>query len=219
MRLLIADDHALFRDSLSALVEARGHEVVGEAKDGEEAVELTRRLEPDIVLMDLNMPNKGGLEATRELLERQPGLRVVILTASTEDRDLFEAIRAGAQGYLMKDLEADAFFELLEGVLEGEPALPPELSRKLMREFASGGAEARQRDDPDALTDRELEVLEAMVQGVTSNRSLSRHLDVSENTVKFHVRNVLDKLHLHDRAQAVAYALRTGLVKTGPISR
>lgn len=219
MRLLIADDHALFRDSLSALVEARGHQVVGEAKDGEEAVTLTRRLEPDIVLMDLNMPKKGGLEAIRELLEQQPELRVVVLTASTSDQDLFEAIRAGAQGYLMKDLEADAFFELLEGVLEGEPALPPELSRKLMREFASGGSESRQREDPDALTDRELEVLEAMVQGVTSNRSLSRHLEVSENTVKFHVRNVLDKLHLHDRAQAVAHALRSGLVKTDQIRR
>lgn len=211
MRLVIADDHALFRESLRSLVEARGHEVAGEAKDGEEAVALARAFSPDILLMDLNMPRKGGLEATREILEEQPDLRIVVLTASTRDEDLFEALRAGAQGYLLKDLEADAFFELLEGVLEGEPALPADLSRKLLREFATGGTAAV--EDPDALTARELEVLEAMVGGVTSNRSLARHLEVSENTVKFHVRNVLDKLHLHDRAQAVAHAIRSGLVR------
>ena len=212
MRLLIADDHALFRDSLKGLIEARGHDVVGEAADGEEAVALARRLRPDVLLMDLDMPKKGGLEAARELLAERDDLRIVILTGSTSDQDLFEAIRAGAQGYLMKDLAADAFFELLEGVLEGEPALPPELSRKLMREFATG-RESSRWEDPDALTDRELDVLKAMVSGVTSNRSLSLHLGVSENTVKFHVRNILDKLRLHDRAQAVAHALRTGLVE------
>lgn len=212
MRLLIADDHALFRDSLRSLLEARGHEVAAEARTGDEAVELARTADPDVVLMDLAMPGKGGLEATREILAERPDVRVVVLTASTQEEDLFEALRAGAQGYLMKDLEADAFFDLLEKVLRGEPALPPELSRKVLREFASGGAAQRERVDPDALTDRELEVLAAMVQGVTSNRALARHLGVAENTVKFHVRNILDKLHVHDRAQAVAHALRKGLV-------
>lgn len=216
MRLLIADDHTLFRDSLRSLLEARGHEVAGEARTGEEVVELVRTAEPDVVLMDLAMPGMGGLEATREILAERPDVRIVVLTASTEEGDLFEALRAGAQGYLMKDLEADAFFELLEKVLRGEPALPPELSRKVLKEFASGGAAVGERVDPDALTDRELEVLRAMVQGVTSNRALARHLGVAENTVKFHVRNVLDKLHVHDRAQAVAHALRKGLVRLDP---
>lgn len=212
MQLLIADDHALFRDSLRSLLEAKGHEVVGEAKTGAEAIELTRSLDPDVVLMDLSMPGKGGLEATRELLEEDEDRRIVVLTASTEDEDLFEALRAGAQGYLLKDLEADAFFDLLDGVLRGEPALTPDLSRKVLRAFADGDRELAADEDPDALTDRELEVLETMVSGVTSNRALALRLGVSENTIKFHVRNILDKLHLHDRAQAVSHALRHGLV-------
>lgn len=214
MNLVIADDHTLFRQSLRGLLESRGHQVVGEAGDGEEAVELTRRLNPDVLLLDLNMPKEGGLEAIRELLGEKPDRRIVVLTGSTEDQDLFEAVRAGAEGYLMKDLAADEFFELLEGVLEGEPALPPEVARRLMKEFANLKEVAgdKGREHPDALTDRELDVLKAMVRGATSNRALARHLGLSENTIKFHVRNILDKLHLHDRAQAVAHALRAGLV-------
>jgi DNA-binding NarL/FixJ family response regulator len=138
---------------------------------------------------------------------------VVILTASDDDAHLFEAIKGGARGYLLKDLESKRFFELLEGVARDEPALTPTLAKKLLEEFAR----PRQRDDgahdPDALTEREQEVLELMVEGVTSNRELARDLRVSENTVKFHVRNILDKLHLHNRAQAVAFALRSGLVE------
>jgi DNA-binding NarL/FixJ family response regulator len=212
VRLLIADDHALFRQSLRALLESRGVEVVGEAKTGKEAVALAGRLRPDIVLMDLAMPELDGLEATRQVVQTLPGVRVVVLTASTEDDDLFEALQAGAQGYLLKDLEADSFFKLLDGALEGQPALTPELSRKILLAF-SRRTQAAEREDPDALTERELEVLELMVEGITSNRQLARRLEVSENTVKFHVRNILDKLHLHNRAQAVSVALRRKMVQ------
>ncbi|HVS02632.1 MAG TPA: response regulator transcription factor [Thermoanaerobaculia bacterium] len=213
MRLLIADDHALFRGSLRSLLETRGIEVVGEAGNGREALDLAQRLEPEVVLLDLSMPVMSGLEVIPLLSEQQPEAKIVVLTASTEDDDLFEALKAGAHGYLLKNLEADSFFELLDGVLEGQPALTPELSRKVLQAFAKGGQAQPERKDPDALTDREMEVLQLMVDGVTSNRQLSRRLNVSENTVKFHVRNILDKLHLHNRAQAVSYALRKKVVE------
>ncbi len=210
MKILIADDHTLFRDSLRSLIESHDHQVVGEASDGREAIDLCRRLDPDVVLMDLTMAVMGGIEATRRLAEVCPRSKVVILTASDDDDHLFEAIKAGASGYLLKDLEAERFFALLEGVSRDEPAITPRLAKKVLETFAKPRQPSK--DDPDALTDREREVLEAMVQGVTSNRKLARVLEVSENTIKFHVRNILDKLHLHDRAQAVGYALRHGLV-------
>ncbi len=209
MRILIADDHALFRDSLKSLLEARSHTVVAEAKNGREAVEMARHFKPDLVLMDLSMPEVDGLTATKLLCAELPEVKVVVLTASDDDANLFEAVKSGAQGYLLKNLEAKEFFTLLEGVKRGEPALTPALARKLMTEFARPKASA---EDPDALTDREREVLELLVQGVTSNRKLAKQLGVSENTVKFHVRNILDKLHLHNRAQVVAFALRNRLL-------
>ncbi|MGD2115750.1 MAG: response regulator transcription factor [Acidobacteriota bacterium] len=213
MRIVIADDHALFRDSLRSLLAARDLEVVGEARNGKEAVELTWQLKPDVVLMDLMMPEMDGLEATKRLAAELPDVKVIVLTASDDEANLFEAIKAGAKGYLLKDLEADRFFSLLEGVAQGEPALTPSLARKLLDEFARPKPAAREEYDPDALTEREQEVLELMVDGITSNRRLASELGVSENTVKFHVRNILDKLHLHNRAQVVAYALRHRLVE------
>jgi DNA-binding NarL/FixJ family response regulator len=223
MRILIADDHTLFRDSLRSLVEARGLEVVGEARDGSEACALARRLLPDIVLMDLSMPGVDGLAATRQISAELPAVKVVVLTASDDDAKLFEAIKAGAQGYLLKNLDAEEFFSLLERTERGEPALTPAIARKLLQEFArpqsepvqrqEAGRDAQNRPDPDALTEREREILELLVQGVTSNRRLARQLDVSENTVKFHVRHILDKLHLHNRAQVVGHALRHGMVE------
>jgi DNA-binding NarL/FixJ family response regulator len=211
MKILIADDHALFRDSLCSLLAARGLEVIGVAKNGREAVELASKLKPDVVLMDLSMPEMDGLAATRLISADQPEVKVVVLTASDEDSKLFEAIKSGAQGYLLKNLEAEEFFTLLDGVSRGEPALTPALARKLLQEFARPVAAVPQ--DPDALTEREREVLELLVNGITSNRKLAKQLGISENTIKFHVRNILDKLHLNNRAQVVGYAIRHRIVE------
>ena len=216
MRVLIADDHGLFRDGMRSLLEARGIEVVGEARNGSEAVDLALRLQPDVVLMDLTMPVMTGLEATRLISAQAPAIKVVVVTASEDDADLFEAIKSGAQGYIFKNLESAQFFGLLEGVTRGEPALTPSLARKLLQEFARPSAPAATAaapgQTPETLTSREQEVLELLVEGVTSNRDLAERLVVSENTVKYHLRNILDKLHLQNRAQVIAYALRSGIV-------
>jgi DNA-binding NarL/FixJ family response regulator len=162
--------------------------------------------------MDLAMPEVDGLAATRAICVQCPESKVVILTASENDEDLFEAIKSGAQGFLIKNLASDEFFALLDGVARGEPALTPSIARKLLHEFAHHGSEAPATSAPDQLTEREREVLAYMVEGITSNRELADRLIISENTVKYHLRNILDKLHLQNRAQVVAYALRNGLV-------
>jgi DNA-binding NarL/FixJ family response regulator len=214
MRILIADDHALFRDGLRSLLLAQGHEIVGEAKNGHEAVELARQLRPDLLLMDVQMPELDGIAATRIISTEMPEMKVVILTASEEEAKLFDAIKSGAQGYLLKNLEADTFFELLDRASRGEPALTPTLARKLLQEFAKPPEPAAPAaTQQETLTAREREVLELMVEGVTSNRKLAKRLGLSENTVKFHVRNILDKLRLHNRAEVVGYALRHGIVE------
>jgi DNA-binding NarL/FixJ family response regulator len=213
VRILICDDHSLFRDGLRSLLQAEGHEIAGEAKNGREAVALALELKPDLVLMDVQMPELDGIAATREIVAAMPEQKIVMLTASEEESKLFNAIKAGAQGYLLKNLEADAFFELLERAQRGEPALTPTLARKLLQEFARPAEPAAPANEQDALTAREREVLELMVEGVTSNRRLAKRLDLSENTVKFHVRNILDKLRVHNRAEVVGYALRHGIVE------
>lgn len=216
VRIMLADDHSLFRDGLRSLLAANGHDVVAEAKNGREAVQLAREHHPDVVLMDLSMPVLDGLAATKLLTAEMPDVKVLMLTASDDDASLFEAIKSGAQGYLLKNLEAEELLGMLDRAASNEPALTPALARKLLQEFAKPGestpAPATSDDDPDALTAREREVLELMVEGVTSNRRLAKRLSLSENTVKFHVRNILDKLHLHNRAEVVAYALRNKIV-------
>jgi DNA-binding NarL/FixJ family response regulator len=214
VRILIADDHSLFRDGLRSLLQAQGHDVIGEAKNGRDAVTLARELKPDLVLMDVQMPELDGIEATRLISAEMPEMKVVMLTASEEESKLFDAIKSGAQGYLLKNLEADAFFEMLERAQRGEPALTPALARKLLQEFARPAEAAPAVEGAEPLTSREREVLELMVEGVTSNRRLAKRLGLSENTVKFHVRNILDKLRLHNRAEVVGYALRHGIVET-----
>ena len=213
MRILIADDHALFRDGLRSLLGSRGHEVVAEAKNGRESIELAKQLKPDVVLMDISMPEMDGITATRTMTAEIPDVKVIVLTASEDDATLFDAIKSGAQGYLLKNLEADDFFALLDRASRGEPALTANLARKLLQEFAKP-PETDSGLGEDELTAREREVLELMVDGVTSNRKLAKQLGVSENTVKFHVRNILDKLRLHNRAEAVGYALRKKIVES-----
>src|SRR5688500_1881688 len=211
MRILIADDHALFRDGLRSLLTAQGHDVIGEAKNGREAIAMARELVPEMVLMDLSMPEVDGIAATKVIAAEMPNVKVVILTASESDATLFDAIKSGAQGYLIKNLEADDFFALLDRAGKGEPALTPALARRLLVEFAKP-VETAATTDEEMLTAREQEVLELMVEGVVSNRKLAKRLGLSENTVKFHVRNILDKLRLHTRAEVVGYALRHGMV-------
>lgn len=213
MRLVIADDHALFRDGLRALLEARGHEVVAEAADGDEAVRATLEHRPDIVLMDLKMPGTDGLQALRTLSAEAPEVPVVILTAIEDDDALAQGVRYGARGYVLKNLQAERLVGMLEGVRRGEPALSPSVARRLLASVtndrparsAAGGR----------LTARETEIVELMAAGLTSNRQLAERLEISENTVKFHMRNILHKLQLSSRAQVVGHAVRSGFAGGG----
>jgi DNA-binding NarL/FixJ family response regulator len=215
MRIVLADDHALFRDGIASLLVAWGHDVVGQAADGEAAVELATRLVPDVVLMDVAMPGLGGLEATRRIAAATPDVAIVMLTASEDGDDLFAAIKAGARGYLLKNLESAELRGMLAAVARGEAAVTPAIAARMLTELArpaiqpaGGGAPGR---GPDRLTDRELDVLRLVVAG-QRNKEMAADLGISENTVKFHLRNILDKLHAQSRAEMVATAVRDGLL-------
>ena len=210
IRVLVADDHALFRKGLASLLaEEADFEVVGEAVDGSQAVEMARELMPDMILMDVSMPVMDGLEATRRIKSAMPYVRIVILSASEGERSLFEAVKSGAQGYLLKKMEPMALFGALRGVARGEAPVSRVMAAKLLEEFA------RQTRAPTPtlatdLTSRESEVLDLVAQG-KSNKEIAATLAIAENTVKNHLKNILAKLHLENRVQAATYALREGL--------
>lgn len=210
-RVLIADDHALFRDGMASLLQAWGMQVVGQASDGFEALEKIRELRPDILLMDIGMPKLGGIEATRLVKAEMPDLKVVIVTVSDDDDDLFEAIKNGAMGYILKDTPGDEVGALLAGIAQGRAPLSPGLATKILSEFAISHLRDRVSADPDRLTARETEILVAVSGGAT-NKEIAASLSISTNTVNFHMKNILSKLRLRNRAQAVAYAVRSGLV-------
>ena len=212
MRVLIVDDHALFRDGIRGLLQAEGIEVVGEASDGLEALEQTRRLNPDVVLLDIMMPRCDGLEATRLIKAEMPDAKIVILTAVEGDESIFEAIKSGAQGYLLKNMRAVEFISLLKGVERGEAAISSDVAGKILDDFSRRARGMRAERDAEELTERELEVLRLVVEGHT-NRRIGAKLGLSENTVKYHLRHILEKFHLQNRAQVVAYAMRRGLVR------
>jgi DNA-binding NarL/FixJ family response regulator len=213
MRTVLVDDHALFRDGVASLLLAWGHEVVGQAADGGEAIDLVDETSPDVVLMDVRMPNVSGLEATATIHDRHPEVAIVMLTVSEDEADLFRAIKAGAQGYLLKNLEAPQLRTMLEGVARGEPAITPATAARIIDEFIrvpGGSPRPTQR-----LTDRELEVLKLVTVG-QRNREIAAELGISENTVKFHLKNIVEKLHAQNRAELAARAVREGLVPDPP---
>lgn len=212
MRVLLADDHALFRSGVAGLLRRQeDFEVVGEAEDGAEALERAKELMPDLILMDVCMPGMGGVEATRRIKAVMPYVKVVMLTISEDDKDLFEAIRAGAHGYLLKKIEPDAFFRTLRGVFRGEAPISRATATKILHEFARQTAQGtREPRSPGGLSAREQEVLQLLTKG-TSNKEIAAALGISPNTVKNHLKNILEKLHLENRVQAAAYALREGL--------
>ena len=214
IRVLLADDHSLFRKGIASLLAAeRDFEVVGEAADGSEAVARAQELMPDVILMDVYMPGMNGLEATRRIKEVLPYVRVVMLTVSEEDQDLFEAIKNGAQGYLLKKIDAKALFSTLKGIAQGEAPVSRKMAAKILDEFAR----QTKRQPPVALpgtklSPREKEVLELVAHG-KSNKELAAALGVAENTVKSYIKNILEKLHLDNRVQAATFAVREGLLE------
>jgi DNA-binding NarL/FixJ family response regulator len=213
MRTVLVDDHTLFRDGVASLLLAWGHEVVGQAGDGREAVELVDRTSPDVVLMDVRMPSMSGIEATAEIKARHPEVAIVMLTVSEDESDLFRAIKAGAQGYLLKNLEAPQLKTMLEGVARGEPAITPATAARIIDEFLRAPGAPQQ--NAQRLTDREVEVLRLVTAG-QRNREIAVELGISENTVKFHLKNIVEKLHAQNRAELAARAVREGLVPDLP---
>ncbi len=210
MRVLVADDHSLFRDGIVSLLQAAGFEVVGQVSDGEQALEATRRLQPDLVLLDIAMPGMDGLETLRGIKSARPETRVVMLTVSDDDRHLFEAVRSGAEGYMLKNLTANEFLQLLQGLEQGEAAMTRRMAARLMKGMADQARRPEQA--APSLTPRELELLQLVAEGL-SNRAIGQRLSISENTVKYHMKHVLQKLGAQNRTEAVSIALRAGLIE------
>ncbi|CUU58941.1 DNA-binding response regulator [Frankia sp. CcI49] len=214
IRVLVVDDHELFLQGLQVVLDTEDDiSVVGRAADGQEALVLASGTAPDIVLMDVRMPGRDGIAAAGAIKRSVPRVRVVMLTVSDEESDLFEAIKAGAVGYLLKSIPPHEVADAVRAVHSGQSLISPSMASKLMVEFATmarGGGEDRPRAHAPHLTARELEVLKLVAEG-RANREIARKLFISENTVKNHVRNILDKLQLHSRMEAVMYAVRQGL--------
>ncbi|GLV13121.1 DNA-binding response regulator [Alicyclobacillus hesperidum] len=209
IRVLLVDDHELFRQGVSAILGGVPEiEVVGQAENGQVALELCATQQPDVVLMDINMPVCSGLEATRMIKEKFPHIRILILTVSSAEESLFDAIKSGASGYVLKNASPVAVIESIQRVYAGEPVIPSDLAMHIITEFSSP-QKAQVKPEVDALTERELEVLRKLSTGAT-NREIAKALYISENTVRNHVRSILEKLHLSNRVQAAAYALREG---------
>jgi two-component system nitrate/nitrite response regulator NarL len=212
IRVLIVDDHTLFRSGIKALLQRQeDFEVVGEAGDGLEGLKRAKSLQPDVVLLDLHMPGIGGREAVKLLAEEVPECNVLLLTVSEDAEDLIETIRAGARGYLLKNIETDFLLNAIRSAARGESVVSTQMTGKLMMGVRMG-KEGAQEDDKEKLSPREKEIIALLAKGV-SNKEMAHTLNVAESTVKIHVQNILKKLHLTSRVQAAVYAVEKGLVQ------
>jgi DNA-binding NarL/FixJ family response regulator len=211
IKVLIADDHKLFRQGLIGLMKTREDlvEVIGEAETGQEAIRLAAQLLPDVILMDIYMPQVDGLQAAKEIHARYPGIAIIMLTSSEKDGHLYEAVQAGVSGYLLKSLDANELFDLLDGVTKGETAMTRAMAGKLLKAVAKRLADGGKGEE--ALTERELLVLRLVASGA-SNQEIALKLSISVNTVKSHIKNILEKLQLENRTQAATYALQHGII-------
>jgi DNA-binding NarL/FixJ family response regulator len=215
IRVIVADDHALFRRGLEMVLESEPDiEVVAEANDGNEVIALAEQHMPDLVLMDVRMPGRNGIEATQAIKDAVPHTKILMLTISDEEEDLYDAIKAGANGYLLKEISIEEVAGAIRSVHMGQSLISPSMASKLLNEFAAMARkdEEKQQMPAPRLTDREMEVLTLVAQGL-NNRDIAKQLYISENTVKNHVRNILEKLHLHSRMEAVVYAVREKLLE------
>jgi two-component system NarL family response regulator len=229
MRVLLVDDHRLFLEGLRNLLAAEGIEVVGVAYDGLEALSAARHLQPDVILMDIQMPRCDGVAATRLIKAEMPACKIVMLTMSDDEHDLFEAVKSGASGYLLKRLDAEEFFTYLAELQAGHPPFSPGLAEKILQEFShpslraatgpqppgSGVDDPPRPDGPEAsLSPRQMQILTLVAQGQTY-RQVADTIGLAERTVKYHMAEILERLHLDNRAQVIAYAARMGLVGRG----
>lgn len=215
MRILLVDDHALFRKGMAALLKNRKKvQVVGEAGDGLEALEVARETLPDVILMDIQMPRCDGLEAIRLIKREMPHVKIIMLTVSDDNQHLFKAIKSGAQGYLLKNLEPQQLYDFLDSISRGEAPLSGIIAAKILQEFMNPvpGVGQAAEEVIDQLTARETTILHLVAEGKT-NKEIASELVISENTVKIHLRNILEKLHLKNRIQIAVYAERQGLVE------
>ncbi|GIK38618.1 MAG: DNA-binding response regulator [Chloroflexota bacterium] len=213
LRILLVDDHVLFRKGIASLLAVRQDiTIVGEASDGDEAVILAEQTMPDVILMDVNMPRQNGIETVKIIKREMPHIQIVMLTVSDDDNDLFEAIKSGAKGYLLKNLEPLELYGMLDRLRQGEAPISGAMAAKILREFRQPEyTQGKEAQPVDELTTREIEVLEQVVTGA-SNKEIADTLHITENTVKIHLRNILEKLHVQNRIQAAVYAVRQGLV-------
>ncbi|MBI4279262.1 MAG: response regulator transcription factor [Armatimonadetes bacterium] len=213
IKVLLVDDHDLFRRGLAGMLARQpDFDVVGEVGDGLEAVERAAETMPDVILMDVYMPRCDGIEATRRIKARMPYVKVVMLTVSEEEQKLFEAIKAGAQGYLLKKIAPRDLYAMVRAAAHGEAPISPVVAGTLIREFSRMAQDAADPCDATLITPREQDVLGLVAQGA-SNKQIAAALHLSEHTVRNHLRNILEKLHLHNRAQAAAFAVRAGLAR------